>query len=87
MVKYTRKKRKGKSPKELNMKLSQLNQNEKSIKELINDKLMISLRQFEKETGVTRQTVYNILNGKGNPTVLTVKKICAYFGVNYKDYI
>lgn len=69
------------------MKLFQLNQNEKSIKELINDKLMISLRQFEKESGVTRQTVYNILNGKGNPTLLTVKKICAYFGVNYKDYI
>ena len=59
----------------------------KSIKELINDKLMVSLRQFEKEAGVTRQTVYNIQNGKGNPTLLTVKKICAYFGVDYKDYI
>jgi DNA-binding XRE family transcriptional regulator len=59
----------------------------KSIKELINDKLMVSLRQFEKEAGITRQTVYNIQNGKGNPTLLTVKKICAYFGVDYKDYI
>ena len=59
----------------------------KSIKELINDKLMVSLRQFEKEAGVTRQTIYNIFNDKCKPTVLTVKKICAYFGVDYKDYI
>lgn len=57
------------------------------LKDLINDRLMISLRQFEKECGVTRQTVYNILNGKGKPSLLTVKKICAYFGVDYKDYI
>lgn len=27
------------------------------IKDLINDRLMISFRQFEKETGVTRQTI------------------------------
>lgn len=57
------------------------------LKDLINDRLMISFRQFEKETGVTRQTVYNILNGKRKPTVLTVKKICAYFGVDFHDYI
>lgn len=59
----------------------------KSIKELINDKLMVSLRQFEKKAGVTRQTIYNIFNDKCKPTVLTIKKICAYFGVDYKDYI
>ena len=60
--------------------------NEK-LKQLINDRLMISLRQFEKETGVTRQTIYNIINGTTKPCVLTVKKICAYFGADYKDYI
>ena len=57
------------------------------LKDLINDRLMISIRQFAKEIGITRQTVMNILSDKGKPTVLTVKKICAYFGVNYKDYI
>ena len=57
------------------------------IKDLINDRLMISSLRFEKESCVTRQTVYNILNGKGKPSLLTVKKICAYFGVDYHDYI
>lgn len=57
------------------------------LKDLINDRLMISIRQFAKEIGITRQTVMNILSDKGKPTVLTVKKICAYFGVDYKDYI
>lgn len=60
--------------------------NEK-LKELINDRLVISLRQFEKVSGVTRQTVYNIMHDKANPSVLTVKKICAYFGVDYKNYV
>lgn len=57
------------------------------LKDLINDRLMISIRQFANEIGITRQTVMNILSDKGKPTVLTVKKICAYFGVDYKDYI
>lgn len=59
----------------------------KSIKRLIEENLMVSLRQFEKKAGVTRQTIYNIFNNKCKPTVLTVKKICVYFGVDYKDYI
>ena len=45
----------------------------KDLKDLFDGKLMISLRQFEKEAG--------------KPTKLTIKKICAYFGVDYKDYI
>ena len=60
--------------------------NEK-LKNLITDSLMISIRQFEKKSGVCRQTVCNILNGKCTPSLLTVKKICAYFGVDYHDYI
>lgn len=59
----------------------------KDLKDLFDEKLMISLRQFEKETGITRQTVYNVLGGKTKPTKLTIKKICAYFGVDFKDYI
>ncbi|MGN0805344.1 MAG: helix-turn-helix domain-containing protein [Candidatus Coproplasma sp.] len=57
------------------------------LKDLINDSLMISQRQFEKKTGISRQTIYNIMHDKGTPSVLTVKKICAFFGVDYKDYI
>lgn len=57
------------------------------IKDLIEDRLMISIRQFAKETGISRHTIAHILNGEGKPSLLTVKKICAYFGVDYKDYI
>lgn len=57
------------------------------IKDLIEDRLMISIRQFAKETGISRHTIAHILNGEGKSSLLTVKKICAYFGVDYKDYI
>lgn len=57
------------------------------LKDLINDRLMISVRQLAKECGVSRQTLVNVLADKGTPTVLTVKKICAYFKVDYHDYI
>lgn len=59
----------------------------KNLKDLFDEKLMISLRQFEKKSGITRQTVYNVLGGRTKPAKLTIKKICAYFGVDYKDYI
>lgn len=57
------------------------------IKQLIMDHLMISIRQFAKEVGLNRQTIYNILNDVGTPSVLTVKKVTKYFGVDYKEYI
>lgn len=57
------------------------------LKELMNNKLLISLRQFEKEAGVSRQTVYNLMNDKKKPSDLTIKKICAFFGEDFKDYI
>lgn len=57
------------------------------LKMLINDRLLISMRQFEKESGVSRQTVYNLMHDKKKPSVLTVKKICDYFKVDFKDYI
>lgn len=46
----------------------------------------LSLRKLAAEIGVTRPTLYSVLNGKG-VSLPTVKKICAYFGVDYKDYI
>lgn len=57
------------------------------LKKLIEDNLMISYRRFAKEIGITRPTIYNIINGKTAPAITTVKKICKYFNVNYKDYI
>ena len=57
------------------------------LKDLINDKLMISERQFAREVGINRQTIRNIRYDKVKPSKLTVKKICAYFGVDYHDYI
>lgn len=58
------------------------------LKDLIEDRLMISLRRFAKEAGVSRPTISNILNGsRKNPSTLTVKKICRYFNVDWKDYI
>lgn len=57
------------------------------LKELIKEKLKVSIGKFERESGVSRQTVWNIMNDKGVPTIKTVKKICAYFGVDYHDYI
>lgn len=59
----------------------------KKLQDLINYKLMISIRKFEKETGVCRQTIMNILNNNHKPTELTVKKICKYFNVDYKEYL
>ena len=60
--------------------------NEK-LKELITDKLTISINRFSKEIGVSRQTIYNILKGGKDIKINTVKKICAYFGVDYHEYI
>lgn len=58
----------------------------KDIKELLNER-EVSLTQLSKETGVTRQTLNNIVQGNNKPSLLTVKKICTYFDVDYKDYI
>lgn len=55
------------------------------LKDLINERVE-TLEQLSEKIGVTRQTLQNVLNGK-NPSLLTVKKICAYFGVDYKDYL
>lgn len=55
------------------------------LKDLINER-METLTKLSEKSGVTRQTLQNILNGK-TPSLLTVKKICAYFGVDYKKYI
>lgn len=62
-------------------------ENTNKLKDLLEDRLMISERQFEREVGINRQTIRNIRYDKVKPSKLTVKKICAYFGVDYHDYI
>ena len=45
----------------------------KQLKDLIEDRLMISIRQFAKETGISRHTIAHILNGEGKPSLLTAR--------------
>lgn len=59
----------------------------KKLKALINDNLEVSICQFAKDIGVSRMTIYNILNGKCYPALPTIKKICKYFNVDFKNYI
>lgn len=55
---------------------------------LILDNLEISIRKFCKEIKISRPTIDNIINNKDHePTLLTIKKICNYFHVEYKDYL
>lgn len=57
------------------------------LSELINERLDITVSDFARKIGVSRPTIHSILRGEGNPRLLTVKKICKYFSVDYKDYI
>lgn len=58
----------------------------KQLKELI-DTRTETFETLSKKIGTTKQTLFNVINNKGTPSILTVKKICKYFKVNYKDYI
>ena len=58
----------------------------KDIRDLINDRLLISIRQFGKEVGISRQTIMGILKRTHKPTFLTVKKICRFFDVDWREY-
>ena len=57
-----------------------------SIKDLINS-LTISQRKFCKEVGIDRSTIYNIMHDIHTPSNLTIKIICDYFGVDYRNYL
>lgn len=59
------------------------------LKDLIKNKLEVSVSQFCKEAKISRPTIDNIIHDrkKHKPTLLTIKKICKYFGANYKDYV
>ena len=57
-----------------------------NIKDLINS-LTISQRKFCKEAGIHRTTIYNIMHDIHTPSTLTIKIICDYFGVDYRNYL
>lgn len=62
------------------------------LKDLIIDRLDITVSQFCKEVGISRQTIDNILNDykrakAKSPSLLTIKRICKYFDVDFRDYL
>lgn len=46
-----------------------------------------TLTTLSGKIGISRQTLQNILNNKVQPSLLTIKKICKYFNVDYKEYL
>ena len=58
----------------------------KQLKDLI-DTRTETFDTLSRKIGTTKQTLFNVINNKGTPSILKVKKICKYFKVNYKDYI
>jgi len=58
----------------------------KQVKDLIYEMLETSVSEFAKEAGLSRQTVVNVMSGK-NPSLLTIVKICKYFGVDRNEYM
>lgn len=58
------------------------------LNKLIIDKLNESQGSFCEKVGISRQTLYNILNKKGyQPRLITIKRICNYFKVDFHNYI
>ena len=56
------------------------------IKDLIYDRLETSVSSFCKAIGVSNVTIFKVLNGH-EPSLSTIKRVCRYFNVDYKDYV
>ena len=59
----------------------------KEIKDLLKYNRIKSLRDTAAELRISYQELHFIENGKVKPKKGTIKKICDYFNVNYKEYI
>lgn len=59
----------------------------KNLKKLLTTERQLNCCDLAKAIGVTRQTVWNILQDRATPTLDTIKKICKYFGEDYHEYI
>ena len=60
---------------------------QKNIKNLLKHNRKKSLRDTAAEMRISFQELHLIENGKVKPKTETIKKICDYFNVNYKDYL
>lgn len=58
----------------------------KKIEDLINQRI-ITKGQLCKEIGISRPTLDYILKGEKKSSLLTIKAICKYFNVDWKDYV
>lgn len=58
-----------------------------NIKDLLKYNRIKSLRKTATEMRISYQELHLIENGKVKPKKETIKKICDYFNVNYKDYL
>ena len=59
----------------------------KEIKDLLKYNRIKSLRDIAEEMRISYQELHLIENGKVKPKKETIKKICNYFNVNYKEYL
>lgn len=57
------------------------------LKDLILDRLETTIGKFCEEVGISRTTFDNIMQDKHEPHILTIKKICKYFKVEFRDYL
>lgn len=57
------------------------------LKNLILNKLDVSISQFCKDINISRRTIYNILEDKHEPNIVTIRKICHYFKEDANKYI
>lgn len=57
------------------------------LKDLINDNLEVSVSQFCRKIGLSRQTIDNIMHDRHEPSLVTVKRICKYFGVDWRNFV
>ena len=60
---------------------------QENIKDLLKYNRIKSLRDTAAEMRISYQELHLIENGKVKPKKETIKKICDYFNVNYKDYL
>lgn len=58
------------------------------LRDLIIDKIETSQTELANKIGVSRQIINAIINGsyKNKPNIITVKKICKFFNVDFRDY-
>ena len=60
--------------------------NIKSIEKRRN-RMMISISELSKKSGVTRQTYYNLINKKHTPSLTVLRKLAGALGLKVKNLV